>query len=380
MKFISEITDAGSGEAFISVDEAAIVIGSEKLGILLNSYTMQTYHPAFISIISISQKPGSTIQFSRETALHVCHNILFTDVQTLQDVFSKINGHLVSDSDFINETILNGNKITYTMFNLPGYRQSHGDENRTAEIFPFFIEFDRQQHKEISTGETFVRVDEMHRHISAGPEPAEPLPESKPAAIKISPEARYCVEIRQDKGLDVYFDGEKTLVTGKPAEFLFTLIQHQGRELDFTFFSKEAVEAVKESDLKQDDIYDSSDVDVRTYQRALNILYRRREVAIESDNRIEIDKIMSEIDHYEKNIVVKVLKCTIDDDGLIIARPNRMKPEYARAVNALSQRKKHLLRHFQLGGAARDHFNVFINIGRIISYSPRPKIDWEILT
>lgn len=189
----------------------------------------------------------------------------------------------------------------------------------------------------------------------------------------------YMVEIRMDKGLDVYFDSEKSLVTGKPAELLLTLIEHQGEQLDFRYFSAKPGDQSKvytEDSFYETSIYESPETALKKYQKDLNNLFDKRSLAIESDNRKEIDAVISELGEF-KTALEKEYKATIDDDGNIIMRRYKLKPEAAREVNRLVKQKSSLLNQLQPNTKA--HFQKSIKTGVKVSYSPEQSIDWKTI-
>jgi hypothetical protein len=189
----------------------------------------------------------------------------------------------------------------------------------------------------------------------------------------------YKIEIRQDKGLDVYFDSEKSLVTGRPSEFLLALIEHQSQKVDFRFFSNkgEGGQPDYESGLYEEDLYESNDTNFKPYQAHLDELYIKRDFAIEEGNRAQTDSVISEIAKFETDIVKKTLSGFVDDDGQITRGRKKLKREFEKEINRLVKQKANLLK--QLKPNTKAHFDESLNTGTKLSYSPKHPIDWKII-
>ncbi len=375
MDFISQIIDARTGEQFISVEEARTVIGTDKVSLLLNSASILPYFPVLISIKSIFKTPGNEITVSREMAIYVCKHILFKSVKvdrvaTLQNIRNKVNNEF-TDLTMNNVTVVMGNQITYTLHTLYDYKialkmpVSH-------EIFPFLLVFNHSYHS-FPTSDTFLKLEDIrHFMLISKDNPPQPKPSLENNPI-------YKIEIRNNTGLDVYFGAEKSLVTGRPSEFLLTLIQHQSQEVDFRFFSNmgEGGQPDYESGLYEEDIYESNDTNFKPYQAHLDELYVKRDFAIEGGNRAQIDSVISEIAKFEVDIVKKTRNGFIDDDGQIAGGRKILKREFRKEINRLVKQKTNLLK--QLQPKTKAHFTESLKTGIKLSYSPEHPIDWKII-
>ena len=376
MDFISQIIDAGTGEQFISVEEAGTVIGTDKVSLLLNSALIFPYFPVLISIKSIFNTPENEITVSREIAVSACKHILFKSVKvdrvaSLQNITDKVNSEITCLKTTNRVTVVMGNQITYTIHSLYDYKIA-SKMPVPHEIFPFLVPFNHTYHS-FPTSDTFLKLEDIrHFMLISKDNPPQPKPSLENNPV-------YKIEIRNDKGLDVYFGAEKSLVTGRPSEFLLTLIEHQSQKVDFRFFSNkgEGGQTDYESGLYEEDIYESKDTNFKPYQTHLDELYAKRDFAIEKGNRAQIDSVISEIEEFEINIVKKTLKGFIDDDGQIAGGRKILKREFRNEINRLVKQKAHLLK--QLETNTKAHFTESLKTGIKLSYSPEHPIDWKII-
>jgi hypothetical protein len=375
MDFISQIIDARTGEQFISVEEARTVIGTDKVSLLLNSASILPYFPVLISIKSKFKTPGNEITVSREMAIYACKHILFKSVKvdrvaTLQNIRNKVNSE-VTLKTMNHVTVVTGNQITYTIHSLYDYKIAL-KMPVPHEIFPFLVVFNHTYHS-FPTSDTFLKLEDIrHFMLISKDNPPQPKPSLENNPI-------YKIEIRNNTGLDVYFGAEKSLVTGRPSEFLLTLIQHQSQEVDFRFFSNmgEGGQPDYESGLYEEDIYESNDTNFKPYQAHLDELYVKRDFAIEGGNRAQIDSVISEIAKFEVDIVKKTRNGFIDDDGQIAGGRKILKREFRKEINRLVKQKTNLLK--QLQPKTKAHFTESLKTGIKLSYSPEHPIDWKII-
>ena len=108
----------------------------------------------------------------------------------------------------------------------------------------------------------------------------------------------------------------------------------------------------------------------------VNDLFVKRNLAIESNNRKEIDAVISEIGEFE-TALKKEYKATIDDDGNIIIRRYKLKPGPRKEVNRLAKQKSSLLNQLQPNTKA--HFQKSIKTGVKVSYSPEQSLAWKTI-
>lgn len=372
MDFISQIIDAGTGEQFISVEEAGTVIGTDKVSLLLNSALIFPYFPVLISIKSIFNTPENEITVSREIAVSACKHILFKSVKvdrvaSLQNITDKVNSEITCLKTTNRVTVVMGNQITYTIHSLYDYKIA-SKMPVPHEIFPFLVVFNHTYHS-FPTSDTFLKLRDIQQHTT------EPLIQQQ----KISPLGTiYEIEERRSGVVVVRFAKEEMDVKGAAAKFLIQVVENQGRVLPLSFFSdtpKVGTGGSREDGLSTASVYVKNDFDRKLYQGALDIIFNRFDDAQEIDDLEMLAKAKEDIEKFKKSLLV--FHASINTETRkIVCRPSIM-PEDVQKIADLIKGWKQKLLH-QLSGDVKEHFKICLQAGEKTKYAPDPVIEWKI--